>query len=267
MKATFNINRFGKLFKRDLFTGKKRALIVTGAVYAILFLIINLMSIDNKGAGRDVSEFLEVWYPLLLMFGGCIFTSTLFSDLNNDKDGMLYLTLPASTEEKFASKWLQSTIVIWLWVTATYWVFQTLLRVIMPIVWGYDVAGFNPMGGPVQVNYIITCVYFGVSAIFFLGSIGFTKFEFFKTILVVFLFTIAWSLLSAGFMRLLASDFFQPGSFQPVNGIESSYVGPSDAVVDFLENYGIGTLRFFGQLVIPCILWAAAYFKLKEKEL
>jgi len=246
-------------------------MIITGAVYIILFIICMLMNIDNPTAQNDVTEFLQVWYPILLILGGSLFTSSLFSELNNQQSGQIFLTLPASNLEKYASKWLMSTIGIVLWITITFWLFQLILGFVTSTFYGYGLDTLSVFGEPYgigmygesfSVNWVIIQIYIATSSIYFLGAIAFRKYEFFKTVLATFLFNLVIALISAGVFYLVMYDFLPQNN----NHFHSVHVEMGEGFRHFAADYGLQILIFIGQFVIPIILWTAAYFKLKEAE-
>ena len=105
-------------------------------------------------------------------------------------------------------------------------------------------------------------IYFVTQALFILASIYFSKHSLFKAIVGLGLL---WVFLMLFF--LLMRNFFPPGWFyQGIDAYEILEPSGQTRIVS-LPSMLRGTLEFYFKFLVAPLLWAAAYYKLKEKQL
>lgn len=254
----FKPDRFVHLFRKELFSGHKRTLITASAVFGILLVIILVWAEDRDS---DIYEFHEIYFPLILLAGGFIFTSIIFKDLDDSNKALLYLTLPASNFEKFLSKWLLCVICFPIIALTGYWLFSLIAAGLSQSLFDFGTPSFNPFGAE---EWFFVKLYVVLQSIFFIGAIVFRKYVAVKTIGSLFIIEIIFAALIFLLFRILFASEFQ-GLFNIQDG--GALGEPSQGFIDFMKGPAWTTAQYLFWLVMPLLFWTVTFFKLKEKEL
>ena len=175
----FDPTRFWNLIKLEATTKNKRALLILGAILGLLLLYQMWLGWNND---NDAYNFINTSFGTLLLIGGLIYTSYSFLEFSDSSTSMTYLTLPASNFEKFLSKWLFSTLGLYLFLLAAYGFFALIGIGIFKAIFPMQVESFNPFG---ETNWLLTKVYFVISSLFLVGAITFKSYHAPKTILTL----------------------------------------------------------------------------------
>jgi len=264
---TFNFNRLILLLKAELLQGKRKPLIVGAVAFAFMtFLVISLP--DKHTGGFQDHEFLNIyyiWYPIFLLIGGFIFTSYAFSQLDDKPGAHHYLTLPASTLEKFVSKWLITSVGFAFAYTVAFWLAATIINMISQAVYNatpYSFSFFNSFDGfETETPFLFVKIYLAVQTLYLVGAIIFRKYVVFKTPLAILAITLAFALVITIIGRVVLWDWFD-GWME----IERFNLRPNETLENFFdgkfENLGWFSLWF----LLPLWMLTIGFFKLKEKE-
>ena len=264
---TFNFNRFILLLKAELLQGKRRPLIVGAAAFALMtFLVISLP--DKDTGGFEDHEFLNIyyiWYPIFLLLGGFIFTSFSFSELDEKTGAHHYLTLPASTLEKFVSKWFITSIGFAFAFTTAFWIATIIINMLSQAIYGatpYDFSPFNKIEGfETQTTFLFVKIYLAVQTMYLVGAIMFRKYVVFKTPLASLAITLAFAFVMTIIARIVLWNWFD-GWFD----VGQMNMRPNETLENFFdgrfENLGWFCLWF----LLPLWMLTIGFFKLKEKE-
>jgi hypothetical protein len=261
MNEIFNLKRFGRLFYKHTAEHYKSYLMSVIVLACVLLLGGSLLVfLLNVRMELSLQLVLLGWVVLLT---GTIFTSTIFADLGNDKKALGILTLPSSHFEKYLVAWLYSFVVFLVVSIGCFYIVMLFLlhakhfpgppMEIFSLF--YDVLGFDG-----NVLFVILILYALFHSIAFFGAIYFKKLHFVKTALVFFLIIsilIIFNNITIGYM--LHREIIQVVPFTSVGFMENG------------KYFGLNAQAFVwtGQLVyiaMAIILWAAAYFRLKEKQ-
>jgi len=251
----FNIERLVKQLKWDAFGHGRLLLIGFGVVFGLQAFMTFLAVIDgNFGRG----SFHEANFGLLLMIGGLVFTSMIFSEMKEVQGRQFYLTIPSSHLEKFVSKLLITTVGFVVFTVISYWLFSFLNSFLAKILGGYDFRVFYVF---TKENIGLIKTYLVVQSIFLLGAITFRRTNFLKTGLAIFaigaILTTIWGI----FFGFTFWDKVSEGSW--------NFVINGDEIFYDMERKGTFFLHllywlFWGALA-P-VMWLISYFKLTEKE-
>lgn len=249
---TFDLRRFSLLLKKELWTGNKKPLIVAGAVFGFLILFAWSMTASNNGY-----EFLNFnLFPIVLFGGGFIFTSVAFYEFNDKTGTHHYLSLPASHFEKFLSKWLITAILFPIAIVLLYWGY---VKCADGLYHYYTEKSMTTWFINNWWTFFFLKIYLVVQSIFLVGAIAFQKYTFFKTSVTTFLSILFFGILCMISFRLLFAAFFD--GFEPVG-----YMDTNHATRDFVQGTMLKWAEYALWFLVPPIMWAAGYFKLKEKE-
>ncbi len=242
----FNISRFWLLLKMELYRSRMGILwtIVIGLGLFPLFDTITL-SIKDAYAHNDN-------YACGLIVGGFVLSSLAFNDLSNSLKSYRYLTLPASTFEKFLCMWLLTSVGWIVLFTIAFSIFALVVNPIGEMVFSFiTFHAFDPFGLPViqSVQYYVV-----LHGIFLVGAAHFRGYVFPKTLVTLILF----AAVCVGIIWLLLSDVFL-----------SDHVC-TDTHCELVEETGAHRVWFiakglFWWLLAP-LTWVMTYLGIKEKE-
>lgn len=259
MKDTidFRFDRYLKLLRNEMKFNHKAILIVVAGTFLFLTLLSLFVS---ERVGQD-GQFMNIWYGVTLMFGGFYYTSIAFRELNRESTAHLYLMTPASTLEKFLSKWTLTTLGFTLVHLIVYTVFSMVALGLDSYYGNTYFNAFEPFG---DLPVFLMQIYLTCSSLFLLGSVYFRKYEFFKTQLVLNLFSLGLTLIGAFSFRVIFNEFFEGLQFSPqMNNI---IIEPEESAQEFIKGPLWTTLQYLFWLGLPLLLWTVAFFKLKETE-
>ncbi len=257
MNNTFDFNRFSLLLKKELWSGNKKPLLVAGAVLGFLMLYALFMIYNDGPAYQWLNWNL---FPIVLFGGGFIFTSTIFYEFNDKTGTHNYLSLPASTFEKFLSKWFITAVLFPIIAAIVFWIYSTTCDSFYSSHSG-DV-DFSPWKLTDWWSIFFLKLYFVLQSVYLIGAIAFQKYTFFKTSLSLWLFGIITAVIFVVLFRIIFNEFFE-SLFQPRTDV--MWI-TSDEVQHFMENTFQPMLINACWLLVAPIMWAVGFFKLKEKE-
>ena len=137
----FSVARAWHALRTDLHQQSRAVLVGTCAAAAVI-LIANVFSPEPTG-----TDFHGAFFPLALVAGGLLFTSTLFSELPDKPRAHAYLTLPISTLERWAVRLLLSTVGYAAVALAGYFLVTLLGAGISQLIRGWSHPVFTPSDG------------------------------------------------------------------------------------------------------------------------
>jgi hypothetical protein len=249
---TFNIQRVYHLINRYIKMHWTSVIIGTSSVVALLLVILVLTALEGKVSD---TTFFGITMPFI-MLGGYLFSSLAYPELNSPVKGYFYLTLPASALERLTAGWFMTSIMYSVISLVIIYLLSLLLNIFEVLVMGYSFQVVDPAGSDI---YLILGIYFVTQTIFLTGAAYFRRFNFFKTILVLFVVSMIVSIYSGLLGQLLFRGGFQSGSF-PEDFIMNGSLGR------FFEDVlpVLAKTAFWG-LMAPFFL-VVTYFRIKERE-
>lgn len=258
MNQIFNLNRFANLFIKHTVDNYKMYLMAFGVLVGVLFFSLGFSRYVNNESltiNNQVSFFV-----FFLMMGGSIFTSIIFSDLGNKKKAIAMLTLPASHFEKFLIGWIWSYVIFQLLFIPVFYISVTVINQLF-----HHNVSDNPQLMSIfsagQTNYSFLVFFAALHAIVLWASIYFETYHFIKIAFAFFVSLLLLAYLNVQFLRLIitksiegATIFFNVRVNE--NGTYFFLRMPDDKLKYILIML----------MVFAAILWAAAFYRLKEKE-
>lgn len=261
MKVTNIISpwRFLLLLRRDILSNINTALIVFGAVTAIIYIL----SAINTYNYRPSDQLYFSFFTNILFIGGFVVTSRIFKEMHRKETAQNYLLLPASNFEKFLSRLLISTIGIAAITIIGVTAISYLSEGVNILIFKRHNEIFNPLTKSVRV---LIAHYFVAQSLYFLGAVYFRKRNFIKTINAIFLFAISVLIMGILFGRMVYFDFFD--GFFSIGNIDllihwekMSLLAP-DTVESLLT---IAKILYW---IVPApLFWIISYFRIKEVEI
>jgi hypothetical protein len=263
MNNTFNVKRFGLLFKKTLLERPMQMFGFTGLTMAIvLILYVAVKSFTGFGTAQNISF---IWG---LAGGGCFLASFIFAYFSSAASGSSYLTLPASHLEK----WLCGILIAGILYPLIFMLFYRVMDASFVTLYHnsldpgspfykqqYESVYLFPFDG-----FIATKVYpmfLFLSGAMLLGSLYFNKVSFIKVAITICVLCIGGFALNWFLGILFFGNITDAAPFNhvtiPVGKGEGSIDSPKEAA----------TIYFYSIVyIIPLLLWALAYIRLREKE-
>ena len=223
---------------------QSRAVLIGACAGAAVILIANVFSPET--GGPDVHA---TFFPLALVAGGLLFTSTLFAELPDKPRAHAYLTLPISTLERWAVRMLLSTVGYAAVALVGYFLVTLLGAGISQLIRGQA----QPVFAPSVDDWRAVLAYLVTSSLFLFGAIYFRRWNALKVILSLAGLFLGLALIAAGVAWLLFSEF--SGNFDPM-------LERAPHVVEAIE---AGAKIFFWGILGP-LFWFLTWLRLSETE-
>jgi hypothetical protein len=249
LKNYFDLSRFWLLLKMELFRSRKGLLMIFVISFGLLFF--GGLLLDCAIEKKKIFDGHPSNYVFHLMIGGFILSSLAFNDLSNTLKRYHYLTLPASTFEKFICMWLL-TSVGWITVfTISYTIYTLIANAIGAVLFSdMKFLPFNPLG----ISSLNTMKsYFVLHGIFLVGAAYFKGYVFPKTLFALILFFAVGSILA---YFIMGDEFIN----------HDCGVGEC-AVIHTLISHNIAVvLQWIFWWMLAPVCWINTYWGLKEQE-
>ncbi|SIR14255.1 hypothetical protein [Pontibacter lucknowensis] len=257
MKNHFNLSRFGLLFRKHTVEHYKTYLMALGVLLGGMFVTmgtINYLSARTIGLPEQ-----SIFFFFFLIGAGMVFTSTVFAQLGDKKKAIAFLTLPASQLEKYLVGWLFSfPIYLLLFVPSFYLVLYTLLSIDPRVSGEPEMLNVLTSEPSLQLLLIFYALF---NAVMLTGSVYFNKNHFIKTafagLLGILLF---YNLNKLWVQFMLGRDLVSAGPFSAAMFVEN------DQRFEVGAYEGNEPLILALVVMLACIGWVVAYFKIKEKQ-
>ena len=198
-------------------------------------------------------------FVMLLLISGTLFTSTIFSDYGTKNKAIPAITLPASTFEKYMVGWLFSYPIFLVIYTGVFF----LILFILGNLGHWPQAEFQYMTLRQPDMYIVLVIYSVLHAVTIFGAIFFNKLHFIKTGFSFF----------SGYALLL---IFNTLILKTITGLKLVKLAFPFGFLNFDIGgrfYSIDTIPGATNILIlvviflaSAMIWVAAYFRLKEKQ-
>lgn len=258
MNEVFSFRRFRRLFVKHTVEHYRTYLMSVAVLVGVLVLggsFIFYMTLDPPDPG-----FQMVMFVSLLLMAGTLFTSTIFSDFGDKNKAIPALTLPATALEKFLVGWLYSYPIFLVVYAGAFYL--ALLGLSSSRHWGegqhFQLLNLRQPG--MDVLFLIYSVLHAVSLF---GAIFFRKLNFIKTGftffialgIAIFLNTLLLEIMTGlGTVRLAL-----PFGFLNFNVHDQFYSIQ-------LNDPGMETIILYILMLVTLLMWIAAFFRLKEKQ-
>ncbi len=245
----FELSRFWLLVKMELFRSRKGLLMTFVIIFGLLFFVGLLL--DCAVEKKKIFDTHLLNYAFTLMIGGFILSSLAFNDLSDTLKRYHYLTLPASTFEKFICMSLL-TSVGWIVVfTITYTFYTLIANAIGSVLFNHmTFLAFDPLG-----NFSLNTMksYFVLQGIFLVGAAYFKGYVFPKTLFALILFASVGGILA---YSIIGDEFFN----------HDCGVGECAVLHEVISHNISGVLQWIFWWVLAPVCWINTYLGLKEQE-
>jgi hypothetical protein len=263
MNDTFNVRRFGLLFRKSLL---ERPTQMFGLTLLTLVAVLLIYAIIKSIIGFEEAQ--NISFLLGLIAGGSFLASTVFSYFSSTASGSSFLTLPASHFEK----WLCGVLISGILFTAIFLLFFHVTDVLFVQLYHNTLDPKAPFYNE-QYNAVQTfeldgfvagkayLMYVNFAGAMLVGSLYFNKASFIKVALIICGLYIAGHFINYLMAKLIFNTIDKALPyycvFIPVGNDFGKVMLPAHAskAVDITAQY-----------IVPAILWGVAYIRLREKE-
>jgi hypothetical protein len=260
MKHTFSIRRLFLLSRIHL-TGFLPSFIGASAILVFIVFYISLVS------GYSTDNYI-LFFPFVYFFAGCLYASAFYGSWANKGHAFSFLTIPASVKEKFVVSLVFTSIVYTLIFSLLYFGTAYILgNAFHPSFTVKELLFSDGSDSRIaSFSYTICFIEFLIAqSLFLLGSIMLNKRQFSYSAIVVFLLIIVIYPGQQYVAKLFTGwNIWGTHSILMIGGHLYVYNGKYMPVT-MNETIGMGSYVFW--ILIPVLIYYAAYLKLKEKEL
>jgi len=252
----FNPTRFTQLLQMEFLLEQKRLLIIAAGGFGLMILFAFFM-IYTSGGYEHLNFNL---FAFVLIVGGAVFTSLSFHEFNDKIGTHHYLSLPASTLEKFVSKWFFTAILFPFFVVIIFWIYTKVGDSYYNQRHDLSITTWTLNN---YWSWFFIKLYLAGQSIYLLGAIVFQKYTYFKTSLAGFIAAGLFGLICMGVFRIFFAEYFE--SFWEMN--HHINIGPNESTRELFQEGSFERIAEYALfLLLPIIMLVAGFFKLKEKE-
>ncbi len=250
-KNYFDLKRLYLLTRRQILSERTGWLIALTAVAGIMLVISLFVAYFNP----MLMPALTPSYLSIMFLGGYVFTSSIFTELHYPQKAVHYLTLPVSTTERLLAAWIITGILFPIFALILIAIIVFIANLIMNLT--LDLTPFNHIfangGSGAFRSYLIT------QSVFLLGAAYFRKYNFLKTLLAIFVFIVAITIIMAAFGWII---------FSPYSGLE--FADESRNLTISLNNLFADRIPSLARFIyfyvgVPFFL-VVTWFTLKERQ-
>jgi hypothetical protein len=255
MNKTFSINRFGRLFKKHSKEHYRNYLMSVTVLVGVMLLGGSfLVYMTDIQLDKNIQSF---FFLSIMLLAGTIFTSTVFADLGERKKAIAWLVLPASHFEKYLVAWIYSFL---LFIIVYTLIFYVALFTALNIQHAHTqrLAILNIFEKQILQMFL---VYAFLHAIAFFGAVYFEKLHFIKTAFTFFIIIAGLIIINKGLLTALLGRTVDASP--PFGNLR---FGDTGQTVDIKIGSQDAPYLLYLLIILTFILWVAAYFRLKEKQ-
>lgn len=256
MNNFFNLRRFGLLFVKHTAEHIRTYLMSIAVLAGVVLLGGSFVFFIIPGppdAGLQTACFV-----MLMLMSGTIFTSTVFSDYGIRNKAIPAITLPASAFEKYLVGWLYSYPIFITVYTGVFFIILTTLGHLGH----WHQMHFQPMALSQPDVFMVVVIYSVLHSVSLFGAIFFNKLHFIKTGFAFFIGYALLLLFNTLVLKMITGlDVIKlalPFGFLNFNVGDKFYSVSTDK--------GMNWMILCLLLVASVLIWVAAYFRLKEKQ-
>ncbi|HEX9513554.1 MAG TPA: hypothetical protein VF939_23850 [Puia sp.] len=280
MNQTFDFNRWRMLVTLHWVENRKRYLLAMLAMGGLMTGWYSFVLVVYKyGALNPFIQYAT--YYCGLFFVGCLYASTIFSELGGKAQSIRYLSIPASHFEKLLCGILFGVVLFFIVYTLIFYIVdiplvnvgnQLILKdhqvwtgTTIPIGKVEVFSLWNNRWAPIldQQYHMLLLGYFAIQSAFLLGSVYFTRYSFIKTIVGLLLFWLVFVIFA-----VKGVEDHLPSGWRTYNFIQWNNGANNIAQLELvrLPRWIESSLFTLIQYSIPFIFWFITYIRLKEKE-
>lgn len=249
--------RFFGVCKINLAEHRQGLIIALSIILGIHFIIY--LTSAFTGPAEEIHG---IFFINALFVAGLIATSLVFRDFYAKDRGYFSLLLPASSFEKYLSKFLITTAGYVVGGIVVYFVYSCMAMGIAYALFGGSYGIFNPFTASL---WKLIGGYIVAHSIFFFGAVFFRNAAYVKTLLSLIVLAIVFTIFASLVTALTAvtwMDDILPFAMKGFTNFTLPNTGP---VVNFLSVMSVIS-RSFVYFILPPALWVIGFIRFKEIE-
>jgi len=276
LSDTFSFHRWWLLVTKHWSENYRRYLLFLLAIAGLLLAWFSfILMVSQLNLLNSFMQFAAYFAGLYLV--GCFYASWLFADLNSPQGGIGFLALPASHLEKLLCALFFGVLLFFIGYTLVFYLVDIpMLSLSNSILIKYprnyqdtsiqippdqlfnvfDNHAFLPEPGTFLAGF------FSTQALFFLGSVYFTRWTFIKSVIAALLCLLIFVFIDAKLLNLFLPSGWHDVFFLWVHN--DAYQHPSQYIR--LPHTTGKLLNIFIAVCAPLFLWIITWQRLKEKE-
>ncbi len=261
IQSYFNPARFWLVLKRDTAVNYKRILVIVfGLIGLHFFFMLFNATTDNPNNIADKNGDITS-YAIYLLGSGLLISGFAFPEIRNRLKNYRYLTLPASSLEKFVSYLLLTTVGYISLFTISYWGFSHVFLSIIESILDTENLNVFELTNPLLWNVIQA--YIIIQSLFLAGALSFRRLPPLSALAVFFLAILGLFLVGKFYAWMIFGDHISgnlaniaPFKWFPGYQFKESEIADNIPMGIFTGIWYVATLFF----------WLIGFLKLKEKE-
>ncbi|REA57664.1 hypothetical protein DSL64_23285 [Dyadobacter luteus] len=260
MNQTFDLQRFWLFLKLD-WAEKGRKYLLTGGLLLVIMMTLMLPIILTNSFSQILMLLHALALFMVVMFGGSLYTSTVFTQYGTTDTATASLMVPASQLEKFLVPLLLNLIFI---IPVTF-LFSKLHF------WFIGIANSSQTGSsryssiPYDVLRYFIYLHMIIQGCVFLGSIYFRKLSYVKTAVLLFFIAITFTAVHIIYIYKVTDSPAQVVSF-PFSAWKLWY-SPSGKHYYLAHSESEQALLYTFPILFLLTTWYISFVRLKEKEI
>jgi hypothetical protein len=275
----FSMKRWSRLLALHWADNRKRYLLSVPAMLALLTVWESFLLIMNRYNPLDNGMQAVTYYSGLLAVG-CLYASTIFSDLGSKAKGIAWLSVPASALEKLLCAVLFAVVIFFIAYNVVFYLVnipmvdlcnELIERQHRAWIGGYPISPnpvFNVLKGlPGDefngISPLYLFFFFSIQSAFMLGSVYFERYAFVKTVVVVLLCILFFTTLEQRIVELTLPKGWNQ-NFMTEWMKDEDTLRVKAVRLPPLVSLILGCLLLYA---MPLVFWIATYFRIKEKEI
>jgi hypothetical protein len=255
--SIFSWKRFLGVCKINLAEHRKGLIIALSIILGIHFIIY--LTSAFTGPAEEIHS---IFFINALFVAGLIATSLVFRDFYAKDRGYFSLLLPASSFEKYLSKFIITTAGYVVGGVVVYFVYSCVAMGVTFALFGGSYGIFNPFTGTL---WKLIGGYLVAHSIFFFGAVFFRNAAYVKTLLSLIVLAIVFSIFASLVTALTAVTWVDDILPFAMNGFQKFKLPNTGSLFTFFEVMRVVTRIFFCFLMPPA-LWVIGFLRFKEIE-
>ncbi|MGN8071017.1 hypothetical protein [Mucilaginibacter sp. SG564] len=256
MNNFFSLRRFSRLFIKHTIEHYRTYLMSTAVIFGVFVFggtFIFFVFPAPPDTGMQTACFV-----LLMLVSGSIFTSTVFGDYGNKSKAIPAITLPASSFEKYLVGWLYSYPIFMAIYTGIFFLVLFTLGQLVH----FPGIRLQIMSLSQPEMLLVLVIYSSLHSCCIFGAIFFEKLHFIKTGFAFFIGYIVITMCNTMFLKLITGVTVIKMAL-PFGFLNFSIGSKFYSVV---TTGPVSTGILITIFLAAALIWAAAYFRLKEKQ-
>ncbi len=250
------------MLKRDFMANRSFYTIVFTMIFSLLTLYLLFAHLSEPMT--PTFSLLKDMYMFGLFVGTILFSGTAFRDMRTQGSAFQYLTLPASVEVKFLSKFILNVLGFFVVYTLLYFFFESVYLYVFKLITKAQLEDvfFNIFTQKPDLLFRWFGSFLFFSAVYFTGSAFFRKSNLLLTSVILFGFGVF-------LIILVLTMFYFIGVYDLLNELKDLITNDlaGNIAGGYNVNFNYSDLPKIWLFVIIGLLYLTAYFRLKELEL